>query len=335
MEALPEPMPPAFVVGSDRCLATDVRDVLRRLGRGPGSGRSLGLEQGRALFSAMLDRRIDELELGGLLIALRMRGEAVDEVEGALQAVQARVDGIAVDPARPVVSIASYGGGRRSPNLTPLLACLLADAGLQVIVHGPRAVPGRTTSAGVFRAMGFEPAQSAADASFALELGNPAFVPVDILCPEFASLLALRERLGVRHIGHALASLIDPTRSAPTALASGLTCVRIASFTHPAFARLQREVLGRIAGRAILQRGFDGEPVTNPRRLPRAEWIDGPSVCLLASAGEQALRRREPLPPAEDPVATAAWILSTLAGEQPVPHGIRAQVDLIVDALAR
>lgn len=89
------------------------------------------------------------------MIALRVKGESVEqEIEGALAALDCRIDRIAVDLSRPVVAIPSYNGARKMANLTPLLACLLADAGVQVIVHGVTDDAVRTTTHQIIRAMG-------------------------------------------------------------------------------------------------------------------------------------------------------------------------------------
>jgi hypothetical protein len=70
-------------------------------------------------------------------------GEQTFDAEGlmargkaALDVLEPRLNRLPVDLARPCVSIPSYNGARHTPNLVPLLACLLADAGVQVVVEG-------------------------------------------------------------------------------------------------------------------------------------------------------------------------------------------------------
>ena len=66
----------------------DVVATLRELGRGPNTARPLARTQARALFAAMLAGDIDDLSLGALLIAYRVKGEQAQELAGMLDAAQ-------------------------------------------------------------------------------------------------------------------------------------------------------------------------------------------------------------------------------------------------------
>jgi len=308
----------------------DVRPYLKRVGRGNVGARSLEHEEMQRLFGAMLDDEVGDVELGGLLVALRMKGETLDEILGALAAVQGRLSPVAIDPRRPVVAIPSYNGARKTPNLTPLLAGLLADAGVQVIIHGIRRDPNRITTCEVIQAMGLSPAATVAEAALSLERGNPAFVPIDVLAPALARLLQLRERLGVRHVGHTLAKLLAPIDVHRHGVAQ---CVRLMSFTHPEFNKLQHEVMERIGARAVVMRGSEGEAVAGVKRMFQVDWIERGFTHLLAPADQRSMGGPAVLPPAGDAVATAAWVQAALSGEQPVPENVARQVALILEAI--
>ena len=308
----------------------EIGTYLKRVGRGNVGARSLECEEMQRLFGAMLDGEVGDLELGGLLVAFRMKGESLDEILGALAALQARLAPVAIDADRPVVAIPSYNGARKTANLTPLLAGLLADAGVQVIIHGIRHDPNRITTCEVIQAMGHSPAATAADAAMSLERGNPAFVPIDVLAPSLARLLQLRERLGVRHVGHTLAKLLSPIDVDRHGAA---LCLRLMSFTHPEFNKLQHEVMERIGARAVVMRGSEGEAVAGMKRMFQVDWIEGGATRMLAPADHRPMGRPVVLPPADDAVATAAWVQAALAGEQPVPENVARQATLILDAI--
>lgn len=299
--------------------------LMREIGRGKDGARPLDAARMRALFDLVFSGRLAELELGALLIALRMKGETVEEIEGALQALGPHLNRVPVDPARPAVSIPSYNGARRSANLTALLACLLADAGVQVVVHGVVRDPSRTTTAEVMQAMGLAIGAGPQDARRAIARGDPAFLPVEALSPPLAVLLALRWRLGVRNIGHTLAKLLDPTDSP--------ACLRIAAYTHPEFNALQHALLERSGAAALVLRGTEGEVVASTRRAARLDWVHDGLSEPLTPAHEGPLREVPDLPPAHDASATALWIQSVLAGERPVPGAIAQQVDAVLRAL--
>ena len=305
--------------------AFDVTSVLREIGRGRDGARGLDAPQSKALFDAIFAGTVRDMELGAVLIALRMKGETVEEIEGALAAAHEHMQPVPVDATRPAVSIPSYNGARRSANLTALLACLLAGAGVQVVVHGVRRDPKRTTTAQVMHAMGLACCAGIDDARRAIARSDPAFVPIDVLSPRLAGLLALRWRLGVRNIGHTLAKLLNPTDSAD--------CLRITAYTHPEFNVLQHHLFERSGAPALILRGTEGEVVASTRRAAQIDWMHGGATELLVPA--QAVSTGVPpgLPPADDPCATALWIQSVLAGERPVPDAIAQQVDAILRAL--
>ncbi|HYF59526.1 MAG TPA: DNA-binding protein YbiB [Burkholderiaceae bacterium] len=305
----------------------DAQPYLKEIGRGRDGARGLSYESAFALFEAVFDGGFAELELGAILIALRMKGESLDEIRAALDALSPRLARVPVDASRPVVSIPSYNGARHVANLVPLLACLLADAGMQVVIHGTTADPVRTTTSEIMRAMGLGPVSTVAQAGSAIARGDPAFVPVDVLSPALASMLGLRARLGVRNVAHTLAKLLDPT-DAPG-------CLRLASFTHPEFDRLQHDYFVACDRPALLSRGNEGEVVASTRRGARIDWLHDGTCDVLVEAQGVAPRETPALPDAHDAPGTARWIQAVLAGERPVPAAIERQVAAVLHAAGR
>ena len=98
---------------------------IREIARGKKGARDLSREDARMLFAAMLDGEVSDLELGGFLIGMRIKGESVAEIAGFLDAVESSFEALPMPEAEfaPVV-IPSYNGSRQFPNLTPLLALL-------------------------------------------------------------------------------------------------------------------------------------------------------------------------------------------------------------------
>src|SRR5215213_1143 len=178
---------------------------IKEIGRGKKAAGDLSREDAQALFSAMLAGRVPDLQLGGVLIALRVKGESLEELAGfaaASEASYAHLQPLA-GGAIPVV-IPSYNGARQLPNLVPLLALLLAKAGVPALVHGVSADAGRVTTLEVFEALGIAPARSTDEAREQLDARRVAFLPIDMLAPQLSAMLALRRRLGVRNSAHTL-----------------------------------------------------------------------------------------------------------------------------------
>ena len=289
--------------------------LIKEIGRGPHGARDLDEEDAWRMFAAMLDGAVPELELGGIMIALRIKGESVAELRGFQRAAVERMQRL-VAPAgapRPVV-LPSYNGARRQPNLLPLLALLLARAGCPVLIHGVLDDFGRVTSAAILHELGIEPSRSAAEAEVALAAGRIAYLAVDVFAPGVARLLALRKRLGVRGSAHTIAKLLDPFAG------RGLPVV---SVTHPDYQVRMREYFAASGEDALLMRGSEGEPYANPRRQPQIELLRGGASTVLVEQGESGA---PVLPTAIDAVVTAQWIREALAGEQPVPEPLIQQL---------
>jgi|LNFM01.1.fsa_nt_gb anthranilate phosphoribosyltransferase len=297
-------------------------DAIRETGRGRHSARALTREQARSIFAQMLEGSIDPLRMGALLMAWRIKGESVDELAGFLDAAHdsiARPGPGAIDAGRPLVVIPSYNGARSRPNLLPLLAHALRDAGMQVLVHGVVDDPRRVTSAQVFASMG-EPLAGSLDAALErLRSHSLSFIGIDALSPRLAALLALRWQLGVRSSGHTVVKMLDPVPAA---------AVRMVSVTHPEYLDAMRAFYRAFPSRVLLMRGTEGEAV---RRLQNPQAIE----CLDAGGSRLLLPSEEADPPvvaadALDAASTAAWTREVLDGRHGgLPTAIRAQVDCI------
>lgn len=131
---------------------------IREIGRGKKGARDLSRDDARSLYAAMLEGRVSDLELGALLVGMRIKGESVNEIGGFLDAAEASFAPLQTPSSKcaPVV-IPSYNGSRQMPNLTPLLACLLAREGVPVFIHGVLTDPGRVTTAEILAEMGIAP----------------------------------------------------------------------------------------------------------------------------------------------------------------------------------
>jgi anthranilate phosphoribosyltransferase len=300
---------------------------IKEIGRGPNGARSLSPDDTRALFSAMLDGRVPDLELGAILLAYRLKGETADELSAMLAAAHASFAPLA-SPAcgYRAVSIPSYNGARKQPNLVPLLALLLAREGVPVLVHGVSADPGRVTSAEIFAALNLPAARDHAEIEAQLAARRVAFAPIEALAPKLARLLALRRRMGVRNSTHTLVKLLQPFAQ------PGL---RLVNYTHPPY----RDSLSALfaahpeaaAGGALLARGTEGEAVADTRRQVQVDWLhDGVCETLIEPERSSPDAPEVALPEGRDAPTTAAWIEAVLRGDVPMPEAITRQAETIM-----
>jgi anthranilate phosphoribosyltransferase len=290
----------------------DLRPIIKEVGRGAHGARELPADLAEQLFGELLDGAVGELELGAILMAYRIKGETEDELRGFARALAARTAGL-VKPgaasggggAVPVL-LPSYNGARKLPNLTPLLALLLARRGIPVVVHGISESFGRTTTEAIFKAMNLPPAASLDDAARQLTDRSMTYIPLHLLAPGLDRLIAARERIGLRGSGHTVAKLLDPFAG---------NSVLVVPVTHPDYLGLMRTYLKNTAATALLFRGHEGEPTAGPKRPLEADVFVAGRHAALASERPADI----PLPEAIDAATTARWTEEALAGRTPVP----------------
>ncbi|OWW19866.1 DNA-binding protein YbiB [Noviherbaspirillum denitrificans] len=295
---------------------------IKEIGRGKKGARGISREDARNLYAAMLDGRVSDLEMGGLMLALRIKGESVDEIAGFLDASEQSFDMLpcpAGDYA-PVV-VPSYNGSRQMPNLTPLLAMLLAQRGVPVLIHGVTEDPGRVTTAEILRELGFAFARSVDEAMQGFARREPVFMPIERLAPKMARLLSLRRILGVRNSTHTLVKIMQPFAG---------PALRLTSYTHPEYLELLSGYFSNAVpverGDAFLMRGTEGETVANAKRAQQISWFHD-HQCTVLVQKQEAVDELPPLPHQRDAATTAEWIKEALAGRQPVPVPIQEQVE--------
>ncbi|WP_368751412.1 DNA-binding protein YbiB, partial [Klebsiella oxytoca] len=169
----------------------DYSKIIKEVGRGKNHARDLDVETARALYSRMLNGEVPELELGGILIALRIKGEGEAEMKGFYEAMQAHTIKLTPPVAKPMpIVIPSYNGARKQANLTPLLAVLLHKLGFPVIVHGVSHDPTRVVTETIFELMGIPATLHAGQAQARLDSHQPVYVPVGAFCPPLEKQLA-------------------------------------------------------------------------------------------------------------------------------------------------
>lgn len=297
--------------------------LIREIGRGAKAAGDLSRDDARSLYAAMLGGLVPDLQLGAILLAMRVKGEALDELAGFVAAAEASYNHLPLPPGGIPVVIPSYNGARQLPNLVPLLALLLARTGTPVLIHGVASDPGRITTREVLAALDIEPSFSAGDVRKALGTRGIAFMPIEALAPEVAVMLAVRAKLGLRNSTHTIVKMLQPFAG---------PALRIVSVTHPDYLTRMREYFTTMDTAALLLRGAEGEVVAHPRREPSIEWIfDGRAELWK----EEVSGRPAPeLPQDRDPGVTARWIEAVLAGQAPVPRAIEHQVECCRRAIA-
>lgn len=128
-------------------------DTLREAIEALAGGRSLTQEESAAVLSEVMSGGASEVQIAAFLIALRTKGETVEEIAGLAQAMRAFATPVRIT-RDDVLDTAGTGGGRRTFNVSTTAALIAAGAGCAVAKHGNRSATGLSGSADLLEALG-------------------------------------------------------------------------------------------------------------------------------------------------------------------------------------
>ncbi|MCX2867527.1 DNA-binding protein YbiB [Kluyvera cryocrescens] len=297
----------------------DYRKIIKEIGRGKNHSRDLDRETARGLYARMLEGDVPDLEMGAILLSMRIKGEGEAEMLGFYEAMQQQTIRLTPPVGKPTpIVIPSYNGARKQANLTPLLAMLLHKLGFPVVVHGVSEDPTRVLTETIFALMGIEPTLHAGQAQAKLDGHQPVYIPVGAICPPIEKQLSMRWQLGVRNSAHSLAKLITPFAED--------AALRLSSVSHPEYVTKVAKFFSDVGGRSLLMHGTEGEVYANPQRCPQITLIDGQGTRVVNERQSEQAEEAVVLPSAKDPEVTARWIERCVAGVEPVPHSLKIQL---------
>ncbi len=238
------------------------------------SHEALSAEEAADAMRAIMSGDVTPGQVGGFLMALRTKGETVDELEGLARTVLEFAH--PVSTSAPVLDTCGTGGDRSGTfNISTVSAIVVAGAGVPVAKHGNRAASGRCGSADLLEALGVRIDLDAAGVERCLAESGIAFMFAPVFHPAFGHAAPVRGELRVPTSFNFLGPLTNPAR--PTAQVVGVSDERMLP--------LMAEVLARRGTRAKLFRGEDGlDELTTT----------GPSMVLDVREGEVRESRLDP-----------------------------------------
>jgi anthranilate phosphoribosyltransferase len=184
-------------------------DLLTRSIDALASGQDLSSGQTSAVLAEMMSGNASEIQIAAFLIALRTKGETVDELAGLAQTMRRLAATVTVD-RRDLLDTAGTGGGRRTFNVSTTAALIAAGAGCTVAKHGNRSATGLSGSADVLEALGARiDLAPAAVAACIEEVGfGFMFAPAHHQATRYV--VQVRAELAVRTIFNFLGPLTNP-----------------------------------------------------------------------------------------------------------------------------
>jgi anthranilate phosphoribosyltransferase len=173
-------------------------------------GGALSRPEARAVMGEIMAGEATPAQIGGLLVALRTRGETVEEITGFAEAMREHV--VPVSPTRsPVVDVVGTGGdGARTFNISTAAAIVAAAAGAAVAKHGNRAASSACGAADVLEELGFELELEPGTIARSIDELGFGFMFARAHHPAMRHAAPVRQELGTRTVFNVLGPLSNP-----------------------------------------------------------------------------------------------------------------------------
>ena len=184
-------------------------DQFRALIAKVATGASLTRNEAAQVFDRMMSGEATPSQMGGLLMALRVRGETVDEITGAVSAMRARM--LKVDaPVNAIDVVGTGGDASGSFNISTCAAFIVAGAGIPVAKHGNRALSSRSGAADVLSALGVKIDLTPEQVGTCIREAGIGFMFAPAHHPAMKNVGPIRVELGTRTIFNLLGPLSNP-----------------------------------------------------------------------------------------------------------------------------
>ncbi|RKF15096.1 anthranilate phosphoribosyltransferase [Roseovarius spongiae] len=227
---------------------------------GAAADRPLSRQEAETAFALLFDGEATPSQMGGFLMALRTRGETVDEYAAAAAVMRAKCKPVRA-PEGAMDIVGTGGDGKGTLNISTAAAFAVAGAGVPVAKHGNRNLSSKSGAADALGQMGVNVMVEPDVVEAALNAAGIAFMMAPMHHPAMANVGPVRAELGTRTIFNILGPLTNP---------AGVRRQLTGAFSRDLI-RPMAETLGRLGSeRAWLVHGSDG---TDEMTITGVTWV--------------------------------------------------------------
>jgi anthranilate phosphoribosyltransferase len=228
-------------------------------------GRDLTEAEAEAVMEQIMTGQATPAQIGGFLIALRLKGETVEEVTGFARAMRRNATPIRSRHRLLVDTCGTGGDGRGTFNVSTMAAFVIAGAGLAVSKHGNRSVSSNCGSADVLQALGVRLELSPEKVAACIDEVGIGFLYAPLLHPAMKHAIGPRREMGVRTVFNILGPLTNPAGAQ----------VQVLGVYDGTLTEMMARVLGSLGCRAAFvvhgADGLDELSTTGPNRVTRLQ----------------------------------------------------------------
>jgi anthranilate phosphoribosyltransferase len=229
---------------------------------GIAADRPLTRAEAETAFDILFNGEATPAQTGGLLMAMRARGETVDEFAAAAAVMRARCHKVAA-PAGAMDIVGTGGDGKGTLNISTATAFVVAGAGVTVAKHGNRNLSSKSGAADALGAMGIKVMVGADVVTRAINEIGIGFMMAPMHHPAMAHVMPARTELGTRTIFNILGPLTNP---------AGVTRQLTGTFSRALIRPMAETLLQLGSEKAWLVHGSDG---TDELSIAGVSWVAG------------------------------------------------------------
>ena len=249
------------------------------------TGATLSREESASAFDSLMSGEATPSQMGGLLMALRVRGETVEEITGAVAAMRGKMLGV-VAPADAIDVVGTGGDASGSFNISTCAAFIVAGAGVPVAKHGNRALSSRSGAADVLMALGVKVDIGPEAISACIRQAGIGFMFAPAHHPAMKHVGPTRVELGTRTIFNLLGPLSNP---------AGVKRQMVGVFSRQWVEPLAHVLKNLGSERAYVVHGSDGlDEITTAGTTAVAALENGVVRCFEIAPEDAGLPRTKP-----------------------------------------
>lgn len=174
------------------------------------SGNDLHRTEMQSVMQQIMTGECSDAQIGGLLIALRMKGETVDEITAAAEVMRSLADQVTVSVPNLIDIVGTGGDGTSTFNVSTAAAFVAAGAGVHVAKHGNRSVSSKSGSADLLEQAGANLQLSAVQVAAVIEQARVGFMFAPLHHSAMKYAIGPRKEMAVRTIFNVLGPLTNP-----------------------------------------------------------------------------------------------------------------------------
>ncbi|GAA6134035.1 anthranilate phosphoribosyltransferase [Oceaniserpentilla sp. 4NH20-0058] len=284
------------------------------------SGQNLNEEQMTSVMKTIMTGEASDAQIGGFLVALRMKGETIDEITGAARVMRELATPVNIKADNLVDTCGTGGDGANIFNVSTAAAFVVAAAGGKVAKHGNRSVSSTTGSADVLEAAGVNLNLDAVQVGRAIEEIGVGFMFAPAHHGAMKHAIGPRKELAMRTIFNMLGPITNPASVPNQVLGvfNGDLCKPLA------------EVLGRLGSQHVLvvhaQDGLDEISLASETRV--AELKDGNVTEYTIKPEDFGIKSQSLIGLSVESAEQSLALIKDALGKRETENGVKA-ADLI------